>query len=264
MSAGYNPARLVLSSGRPVRTLLVCLALLAAIAASPACVGALETTGDQAPDPNAGAGAAPCIDDDDCVLAGTTCCGCPTFAVTRDDPVARACSNVHGPGCPPAECTENVVARCNEERRCELACAPRACEASCAYGYAADTNGCLTCECAVPPPGGCVTDADCTRTRADCCGCTRGGFDTAVLAADRASYDAMLMCPTSPACPGINTCTADVPTCVQGRCDLVSPDLPVGACGRDDLPPCPAGSQCLVNVSDQANMHGVGLCGPPP
>src|SRR5690606_34537172 len=99
------------------------------------------------------------------------------------------------------QCAESVTARCNEARRCELACKPLACEqigAPCAYGYAADANGCLTCACAEPEPNGCVADVDCARTRADCCGCQQGGFDTAVLAAERASFDAMLMCPAAP------------------------------------------------------------------
>jgi hypothetical protein len=266
MSAGYHPARLVLTPGRPVRAPLVLsiiLALFAAFAASAACVGSIESSVGDGND-NASGGPSPaslsCGRDEDCVAAAPTCCECPTFAVPRTSPVARACSNVP---CPMAECAADVVARCNEGS-CELACAPRACDATCASGFATDANGCLTCECAVPPPSGCTSDTQCTRTRADCCGCQQGGFDTAVLAADQARFDAMLMCPAAPACPGITTCTADEPTCVQGRCELVSPELPAGACGRTDLPPCPAGTQCLVNVSDPANMHGVGVCGPPP
>lgn len=268
MSAGYNPARLVLVPDRPVRAPLVLsilLAFFAAIAASAACVGSIEDSvigGDD----NASGGAPPplaCGRDEDCVPAAPTCCECPTFAVPRTSAVARACSNVP---CPITECEADVVARCNEGR-CELACAPRACEATgatCMYGFATDANGCLTCECATPEPGGCTADAQCEQTRADCCGCQQGGFDTAVLATTRAQFDAMLMCPPVPACPGIRTCTEDVPTCVQGRCDLVPRELPAGACGRADLPPCPAGTQCLVNVSDPANMHGIGVCGPPP
>lgn len=277
MSTGYAPARLVLSSGRPVLRLarlarsvrpvrLAWLAFVLAIASALACVGSVASF-DEVPDDGSSSGAPGlCFVDEDCVPAGPTCCECPTFAVPRGDPVARACSNVSGPQCPPPECTENVIARCNADQRCELACAPRACEANgpaCAYGFATDMNGCLTCECAVPAPGGCTADTDCARTREDCCGCKQGGFDTAVLAAERASHDAMLMCPPAPVCPGIDTCTSDEPTCVQGRCELVSPDLPAGACGRADLPPCPEGTKCLVNVSDQANMHGVGICGPP-
>lgn len=244
--------------------LLASLCLVAVLGALAGCVTATDSlAGPDDKNPAAAPGSPFCRDDLDCVLAGPTCCSCPTFAVTRSDPVARACTNV---ACPLSECAANVVARCNEASRCELACAPRACEAtaSCAYGLAADANGCLSCECAVPEPGGCSVNADCTRTRADCCGCQQGGFDIAVLAGERAGYDANLGCEPSPVCPGIDTCTTDEPACVQGRCELVSPSLPIGACGRADLPPCPAGTQCLVNVSDQANMHGVGICGEPP
>ena len=240
---------------------LVQLAAAAVLAVSGACVNALETPTALDNGEDSSASAPSCRVDLDCVPAGPTCCGCPTFAVSSADPVARACAKVD---CPMSECAENVIARCTEEHRCELACAPRACEAtvaSCAYGFAADANGCLTCECAAPAPGGCAIDADCTRTRDDCCGCRQGGFDTAVLVIERARYDAMLMCPPTPACPGINTCTADVPTCVQGSCELIAPSLPAGACGRADLPACPAGTECLVNVNDQANMHGIGVCG---
>jgi hypothetical protein len=263
MSACYLPARLVLWSSRLVRsTLLISLLALVALAA---CVDATKYDaggGDDTGNPSQAPGS--CSIDADCVAAGATCCGCPTYAVPSTDPVARACADVD---CPSSECAENVVAKCSKGGRCELACAPRACEqpsATCAYGFAADANGCLTCECAVPAAGGCTADAQCTRTRADCCGCQRGGFDTAVLVSDQMRFDDGLECTEVPACPDINTCTTDKPTCVQGRCDLVSPELPVGACGRADLPACPAGTVCVVNASDQANMHGVGVCGEPP
>ncbi|HWU87122.1 MAG TPA: hypothetical protein VN253_07605 [Kofleriaceae bacterium] len=256
MSASYNPARLVLSSGRLVRALL-----LLVLAISPACVGTID--GASANNDDANGPSLRCAVDEDCIAVGARCCECPTFAVHVNDPVRRACSPVE---CPPSECAANVTAVCSEEQRCELACKPLACDPgqTCEQGYALDQNGCLTCECAVPVPGGCTLDADCARTRADCCGCQQGGFDTAVLAADRARIDADLMCPAQPACPGVDTCTTDEPTCVQGRCALVAPMPPTGACGRPDLPACPAGAACIVNASDQANMHGVGVCGPPP
>lgn len=246
-----------------MRAPLLAIAALV-LAASAACVGSVGLTAE--PDLDDGAGSPSpsfCIDDSDCVPAAATCCECPTFAVTRGDPVARACSSVE---CPKDDCAQNVTTRCNGDQRCELVCKPFACDQAgppCAYGYATDANGCLSCECAVPEPNGCVADVDCARTRADCCGCAQGGDDTAVLVAERSSYDAMLMCGPSPACPGIDVCTSDEPTCVQGRCDLISPDLPADACGRADLPPCGGGRLCLVNVNDQANMHGVGVCGDP-
>ena len=247
----------------PLLARLVGFCLVALLGAAAGCVDSSDLS---APPDLTGAPGSPgspfCSEDRDCVPAGATCCGCPTFAVTRTDPVARACLNV---GCPASECAEGVIARCNEDARCELACEPRSCPAtgaSCAYGFAVSMNGCLTCECAVPAAGGCSTSTDCTRTRADCCGCLRGGKDTAVLLADKAAKDASLGCPETPLCPDLDTCsTAEEPTCIQGRCELISPALPVGACGRTDLPACPADTECIVNLSDQANMHGVGVCG---
>lgn len=237
------------------------LFLFLVISAACACVGDLagsKPLGDDGPN---GAVQGTCSVDSDCVPAGTTCCACPTFAVNERDAVNVACLDVD---CPVSSCSDNVTARCGENNFCELVCAPLACDADCQYGYAMADNGCMTCSCATPRAGGCTTDAECTRTREDCCGCERGGFDTAVLATYRPQYDAMLMCEAEPACPGVNTCTTDEPTCVQGACALVSPDLPVGACGRPDLPACSPGTVCVVNVSDQANMHGVGLCAPAP
>jgi hypothetical protein len=246
-----------------VRAPLLALAALA-LAASVACIGSIDLAAEPSFDDGSAGGGALCVDDSDCVPAAATCCECPTFAVMRNDPVVRACASVE---CQKDQCAQNVTTRCSAEHRCELVCKAFACDQvgpPCAYGYAIDDNGCLSCECAVPAPNGCVADIDCTQTRADCCGCARGGDDTAVLVTERQSYDAMLMCPATPACPGIDVCTSDEPTCVQGRCALVSPDLPADACGRADLPPCGAGRVCLVNVSDQANMHGVGVCGAPP
>jgi hypothetical protein len=111
--------------------------------------------------------------------------------------------------------------------------------------------------------GECDGDADCVRVRDDCCGCENGGADTAVAAGDAAAHDAALMCPASPACPGGNSCAPDLAArCVQGMCSLVAGPLPAGACGRADLMACPEGQFCYVNASDQATMHGVGVCQP--
>jgi hypothetical protein len=260
----------VLYSGPLVRALIVVmivvmLGLTAVMAA--ACFGSVGH--EQSYDPNPGddgagngSGRSRCSLDDECVPAGATCCECPTFAVNRADPIHKACTGVMCPG--EGACSDNVSAVCSEDGFCELACAPLACAATtCAAGYALDVNGCLTCDCAVPLAGGCTASSDCTRTRADCCGCRFGGSDTAVLAVEQMKYDAMLMCPPAPACPGIDVCQLDEPQCVQGRCELLPPGLPPGACGRTDLPGCPAGTVCTVNLSDPANMQGVGVCAPP-
>lgn len=200
---------------------------------------------------------AKCAVQSDCVPAATTCCECPTFATNAKDPIVQACSGVQ---CPPNDsCPASVEADC-VDNQCVLKCAAIACTGVCPVGYATDASGCLTCECAAAI-GGCVKDADCVETRADCCGCQRGGNDTAVLGSDQARFDAALGCESMPACPEVNTCIAgDAPRCVQGQCELLSEGPPANACGRADLPNCPAGTVCTVNASDPGNLYGVGTC----
>jgi hypothetical protein len=109
----------------------------------------------------------------------------------------------------------------------------------------------------------CTADNQCARVRDDCCGCENGGFDTSVPTGQVASHNAMLVCPPNPTCPGNNTCAADLATrCVQGTCSLVAGPVPTNACGRADLAVCAGGEACYVNASDQATMHGVGVCQP--
>lgn len=216
-------------------------------------------------------GAAPeCVTASDCALRGASCCDCPSFAVPATDPGLAACGDVT---CPMMNCPDDVEPAC-QAGQCMLACKPVACTTSCAAGFAADANGCLTCACAGAPGGTgagsgsgsdtgatCTLDSDCVRTRADCCGCAHGGSDTAVLAADQASFDASLMCSANPQCPSTtNTCSPDLqPRCVAGACQLAAP-LPPGACGRPDLPACPTGQTCTLNASDAATAQGVGVC----
>jgi hypothetical protein len=150
---------------------------------------------------------------------------------------------------------------------CTLVCSPVDCDPtiSCDAGFATDANGCLTCECAgaTDVGGECTTDTECARVRADCCGCENGGSDTAVRASDANTFDNSLNCPANPTCPGGNACAADLAArCVQGTCSLVAGPLPAGACGRADLPACASSERCYVNASDQATMHGVGVCQP--
>jgi hypothetical protein len=150
---------------------------------------------------------------------------------------------------------------------CELVCSPVACDPNitCETGFAVDGNGCLTCQCSGIADAGaqCHGDSDCVRVRADCCGCDQGGSDTAVPASDAAAYDAALMCPADPTCPGGTSCAPDLEArCVQGACALVEGTLPANACGRADLPACPVGQFCTVNANDLATMQGVGVCQP--
>lgn len=267
---GTRPAAVQTVVRAPAAVTLL-LALIGALAGCPSGIGQRAANDDRSDedsgDPGAGAGggASPsqCTTNADCIPAGPRCCDCPTHAVPADDPAQIACMDV---GCGPAECGSPTEAVC-ANGACVLACAPVACDAStsCPMGFATDGNGCLTCACAAEPTtiSECAMDSDCVRVRDDCCGCENGGNDTAVAAAEAESFDASLMCPANPSCPGGNACAPDLaPRCVQGTCSLVAGPLPPGACGRSDLPACPAGESCTVNASDQATMHGVGICQP--
>lgn len=209
-------------------------------------------------------GSAPyrCVSDRDCEPAAATCCECPAFAVHVDEPTNRACDGV---ACPMSSCSANVRAACDDDGACVLACVAMACPSVCANGYQMDATGCLSCECAPAAEMGCTTDDDCVQTRADCCGCAQGGADTAVLATEQEAFDAALGCGTDAACPGVEVCDQmSAPRCIQGRCELLSAGaLPVQACGRADLMPCPDGTVCTVNSDPNASEQGVGVCGPP-
>jgi hypothetical protein len=135
------------------------------------------------------------------------------------------------------------------------------CSTSCASGYAIDpATGCLSCTCAAIASPTCSADSDCVRTRADCCGCAHGGQDTAVPASDQASFDASLDCPSDPTCPSTDSCAADLsPRCIEGACEL-APATPANACGSGNLPACPSGQQCTINVDATASAQGVGVC----
>jgi hypothetical protein len=101
------------------------------------------------------------------------------------------------------------------------------------------------------------------EVRADCCGCRRGGRDTAVLREDAPAYEAALGCSEAPLCPSIDTCDLALsPQCYQGRCVLAAGvALPAKACGRLDLAPCRLDEVCVVNGPDpRVNEQGLGLC----
>lgn len=248
---------------------LIGLIALFALAACPGAASELASVPDQESDDgdmgsgagSGGGGNAPiwaCDSDADCVAAGATCCECPTYATGVDDPAVAACSEVECPG--PQQCTSDVRAAC-ESGTCVLACAPVACSNTCEYGFARDVNGCLTCECAAPRSDevACSADSQCVRVDGDCCGCERGGVDTAVRAGTEQQHRDMLGCESTPQCPGVDTCVAgDAPHCIQGTCTL-APPLPAAACGRPDLAACAA---CTLNADDRADTHGVGICEP--
>jgi len=205
-------------------------------------------------------GSFPCTEDTDCVLAGATCCECPSFAVPVGFGGFGECNGVM---CPMMPSCPAVEARCISNT-CTTTCAPLACDLTCADGFVTDAAGCLTCACAAPQPpdGGCQVDSDCVRVGADCCGCERGGTSTAVPASQVGAFQDMLGCPANPSCPGVNVCSTEEPRCLQGMCTLSSTTLPTDACGRPDLPACGPGETCVLNESPEASAGGVGACGP--
>jgi len=249
------------------------LALSVLLTATPIVVAScvLVFDGEQAADLNdAGLAAEQCSRDEDCVLAGPTCCDCPTYALPASSGWADSCSSVD---CAMPSTCAALIARC-DFGGCRAQCAPITCELSCPQGFAADGAGCLTCACnSMPAPPSCMLDDDCVEVPADCCGCARGGADTAVPRATVDAYLASLDCPSDPgmgACPDVSTCDAErAPRCLDYQCSLVGPndpawaEPPAGACGRADLPPCPAGQRCVLNRDSEANPLGLGVCEAP-
>ncbi len=242
---------------------LVVLALAGALALGGAGCLTANDSGAEAPVDVAGV----CFEDADCALAGPSCCACPSDALPVNRGFADACAGVECP-MPPSGCAP-LVARC-DDGTCRAACAPTVCDQVCPSGFVVDPSGCLACACAAAPAeAACMVDGDCVRAPADCCGCDRGGNDTAVLAAGLAQHLTSLMCAGGESCPGVTTCTAGAePRCQLGRCVLAAPATdpggPPGACGRPELPPCPTGEVCVINDSDDANPLGVGVCRPAP
>jgi len=229
-----------------------------------------EGRGDSGDD---GAGAPQaCVIDADCVPAGSSCCGCPSFAVPAASGWDSACEEVDCGGFDDSACPL-TKASC-EAGACALQCAPVACDRVCPEAFARDEFGCLVCgacaEPSDPDADACIEDADCVRIRADCCGCAEGGEDTAIPASDAEAHDAALACDDAPSCPGVNTCDEDLtPRCMQGHCALVTGDAgfddPSDArrqCGTSELPLCPVGEICMLNdpAADTASARGVGVC----
>jgi hypothetical protein len=254
MSTSYTAAYVVLSG--PVMRVVVLVLVLAGCPL--ATRDAAIAPGDDGSGSNGTA--SECAVDFDCAAAGAKCCDCPTFAEPKSYPAYQACTGVV---CPmPNTCPTNVRPAC-KLGRCELACVASTCALSCADGFVIDAAGCLTCECAQVATRECLAGTDCARVRADCCGCTLGGADTAVPTSQIATHDASLGCPQNPNCPQVDTCApALTPECVQGACELISGGFPPAACGRPDLMDCPAGTVCTINSDDGATAQGVGVCVP--
>ncbi len=227
------------------------------------CVFAASEQGADVADDDGGArGDGDCFEDTDCVLAGPSCCDCPTYAVDDRSGWADACEQV---SCPMQDDCPALEARC-DLGTCVAVCAPMTCDLSCSAGFVVDAAGCTVCACS---KGGaaavCQVDTDCVRTPADCCGCDRGGSDTAVPAGMLDGFVDDLGCTGNESCPGVSTCTpGEEARCVGGQCVLAGdPSVPPPGeeCGRPELPPCPSGQACVINTKDAE--AGTGRCAAP-
>ena len=209
-----------------------------------------------------------CLVDSDCVAVASSCCECPGFALPTSSSWTDSCEDVQ---CPTPECGD-VQATCREGA-CTLACRPIVCDEVCDSGFVVDAAGCLRCQCSPDAalPFECFLDEDCVQVPADCCGCARGGADTAVPAGTSVDGD----CDDGVVCPEVDVCDPSAsPQCQDGMCVLaVSPATqvpdggsgPVGEpmlCGTQAHPSCPDGFDCVLNdpsANDQAT-GGVGVC----
>ena len=155
------------------------------------------------------------------------------------------------------------------EGRCQLVCSPVVTEMECENRFARDDFGCLldACELGSEVPE-CDGDPDCVQVPADCCGCARGGSDTAVPSGTEAEYEEGLSCPPDPSCPGVDVCDRDSqPRCIAGTCQLVADSAGDGGapsvlCGTADSAPCAEGLVCVLNHPDapDATQVGAGSC----
>jgi hypothetical protein len=247
---------------------LVALLVSAGLGCSGQSEAALGDEGGEGGGADPGEAPAPveCQVPSDCVPASSTCCDCPSFAVPEASGFGEGCSEVNcgePSGCP-------LVEPACVAGRCELVCSPVATERLCASGFAIDGAGCLLDECAQAAPdpvGSCERDLDCVQVPADCCGCARGGADTAVPAEEEDEHIEGLACPSDPACPEVDVCHPDdEPRCVASRCHLVESNQDDGSgqgpsvpCGSPDLEPCPAGFMCVLNHPNAADVTRLGL-----
>jgi hypothetical protein len=231
------------------------------VAALSGCVApAAQSGGDDEQPPHAAE--VGCEVDDDCIAVSWSCCGCPEVAVSRQSGYSDACGEVVCDE--PLNCP-SLGARC-EQGACLLVCPLVSCDLLCPGGFSVDEHGCQVCACAAEPAAArCALDEDCAQVPADCCGCARGGMDTAVPVGDVDSQSGLLDCGPDAVCPEVDVCDpAAVARCENGTCALAGIGSEGGstACGRPDLALCPEGQACVLNGSDETAMDGLGTCVP--
>lgn len=265
----------------PMFSRLLLIGALALVAPLSACIGGggdelRSDSPNPNPDPDLGGGGgmdgatSGCEIASDCVLAASTCCECPSFAVPAGQGYDAGCDEVD---CEASGLCPAVEASC-DQGQCVMICSPLITDKTCSFGFEADVAGCLINECAGGPTSfvpECEISSDCVQVAADCCGCGLGGLDKAIPA-ELADDDAdLLNCPVDPACPGIDVCNADESAqCVAGLCTLVTapgsptpPDeAPANLCGTPELPVCATGFSCVLNAvsANDASALGVGTC----
>lgn len=257
------------------------LGLLALTTLAPGCVNAdselsgADVGNDGAAEPEddgrGSGGANGCQVASDCVLAASTCCECPAFAVPSGGGYDAGCEDVD---CGARGLCPAVEAVC-DEGQCLMICSPVITDKLCSFGFQVDEGGCLVNECASGPTGlspECEIDTDCVQVPADCCGCAAGGLDKAVPQDQADAEEDGLNCPVDPACPDIDVCNQDESAqCIAGSCALTAsnggpmqdpPPEEVVLCGTPDLPTCGDGSTCVLNgiSANEATTLGVGSC----
>ncbi len=237
------------------------IAYLVAVALAGCGLGAAEA--DMASG-NPGALGPSCASDLDCIGASSSCCECPSYALPISSGWQATCDQVV---CDPAPSCAQVAAVCSARGECELACQPVTCDLACEFGFATDPAGCQVCACAPAIARECAADGDCVQVPADCCGCARGGADTAIPVGEVTAHADALACSGDAACPEVDVCqVAQLAQCVAGSCALVDPTAPTtppsDACGRPDLPACPVGTRCTLNTAPANEAAGVGRCAP--
>lgn len=256
------------------------LSLFVAILAQAGCFNSsgesLSADEDRGDDDDSGGGAESpeaneCAIAPDCVPAGSTCCECPAFAVAASSGYEEGCSDV---ACDPAPTGCALTEPACVGGRCQLICSSIITERVCPTGFERDDFGCLLDACAEAGGQGseCDLDDDCVQVPADCCGCARGGSDTAVPAGTEDDYSDGLQCPPEPSCPDVDVCDPSAaPRCIGGTCQLASPPSdpddgpPSVLCGTADAPPCPEGQMCVLNHPDagDATQVAAGSCQDP-
>lgn len=264
---------------RPRFAARLALSSLALVGAATACSSQsaedrAQDRGFDGSDPPAGGAPAECSAASECVLAASTCCECSSFGAPANEGYLEGCEDVQ---CQPREDCPGVEVVC-DGGRCVMICSAVIADRSCEQGFLRDEAGCLVNTCRPPDDSSgrseCELDSECAQVPADCCGCERGGDDTAVRADEAEAHVNALACTDRGTCPDIDTCSGDEARCIGGSCMLAPGPAESepgnggeGAlCGSPELPACSADLVCVLNAPQfmDASDLGLGVCQPGP